>query len=87
MEDMFYKQSEITLNPGDELFLYTDGVTEAMNNENELFTDPKLLEAANSHLDLPLKEFAVSIKREIDMFADGAEQTDDITMLVLRIAE
>ncbi|MCL1819019.1 MAG: SpoIIE family protein phosphatase [Oscillospiraceae bacterium] len=84
MEDMFYKQQEITLNPGDELFLYTDGVTEAVNNENELFTDPRLPETANRYLDLPLKEFTVSIKREIDKFAEGAEQADDITMLALR---
>jgi sigma-B regulation protein RsbU (phosphoserine phosphatase) len=84
MEDMFYKQHEVTLQPGDELFLYTDGVTEAVNNENELFTDPYLLEVANNYLDLPLKEFTISIKREIDKFAEGAEQADDITMLALR---
>ncbi|MCL2014204.1 MAG: SpoIIE family protein phosphatase [Oscillospiraceae bacterium] len=84
MEDMCYTQYEIALKPGDELFLYTDGVTEAVNNENKLFTDPLLLETANSYIDLPLKEFTVSIKREIDKFAGNAEQADDITMLVLR---
>jgi serine phosphatase RsbU (regulator of sigma subunit) len=85
MEDTFYKQHEMTLRPGDELFLYTDGVTEAFNNENELFGDPRLLEVANSYLGLPLREFTISIKREIDKFAQGAEQADDITMLVIRI--
>ena len=84
MEDMFYKQGEVTLHKGDELFLYTDGVTEAMNNEYELFSDPRLVEVANNYTDLPLKEFSVSIKREIDKFAQGAEQADDITMLALR---
>lgn len=84
MEDMFYKQHEITLQPGDELFLYTDGVTEAVNNEKSLFGDPHLLETVNANLNLPLKEFTVSIKREIDKFAEGAEQADDITMLALR---
>ncbi|MCL2335300.1 MAG: serine/threonine-protein phosphatase [Endomicrobia bacterium] len=84
MEDMFYKTHEVTLRPGDELFLYTDGVTEAVNRENKLFGSPRLLETANAYLNLPLKEFTVSIKREIDKFADGAEQADDITMLVLR---
>jgi serine phosphatase RsbU (regulator of sigma subunit) len=84
MEDSFYKQHEAVLKPGDELFLYTDGVTEAVNNENELFGDQKLIEAANDSLDLPLKDFTVSIKREIDKFAQGAEQADDITMLALR---
>ncbi|MCL2051497.1 MAG: SpoIIE family protein phosphatase [Lachnospiraceae bacterium] len=85
-EDTFYRQHEITLQPGDELFLYTDGVTEAANNENELFTDPRLLETANSNINinLPHNEFAVSIKHKIDEFADGAEQADDITILTLR---
>ena len=84
MKDMFYRQSEIILRPGDELFLYTDGATEAMNMENQLFGDPRLLDTVNRFPGLSLKEFAVSIKNEIDRFADGAEQADDITMLVLR---
>ncbi|MCL2488411.1 MAG: SpoIIE family protein phosphatase [Oscillospiraceae bacterium] len=87
MEGMRYKQDEVTLSTGDELFLYTDGVTEAVNNSNELFSDPKLLEVANDCRGLPLKEFAASVKREIDTFADGAEQADDITMLVLKMTE
>jgi sigma-B regulation protein RsbU (phosphoserine phosphatase) len=84
MEDVSYTQHEATLKAGDELFLYTDGVTEAVNNENELFGEPRLLEATAGHLDLPLKDFTSSIKQEIDRFADGAEQADDITMLALR---
>jgi sigma-B regulation protein RsbU (phosphoserine phosphatase) len=84
MEDIFYKQYEVTLESDDELFLYTDGVTEAVNNKNELFTDPRLLETVNQYLYLPLNEFTVSLKHEIDEFANGAEQADDITMLALR---
>ncbi|MCL1976483.1 MAG: PP2C family protein-serine/threonine phosphatase [Firmicutes bacterium] len=84
MEDMFYKQEEIILRPGDELFLYTDGVTEAANRESKLFGSPRLIETANEYLDLPLKEFTISIKRKIEEFANGAEQADDITMLALR---
>ena len=84
MEDMIYRQHEVVLQKGDELFLYTDGITEAVNNEEELFSEPRLLEAANRYIDLPLKEFTASIKNEIDIFEDGAEQADDITMLVLR---
>ena len=84
MEDMFYKQGEIYLEPGDKLFLYTDGVTEAVNNEQELFSDPRLLETINNYTDAPLKELVVSLKREIDNFAEGAEQADDITMLILK---
>ncbi|MDR0448021.1 MAG: serine/threonine-protein phosphatase, partial [Treponema sp.] len=68
----------------DELFLYTDGITEAMNNKKELFGEERLPETMNNCLDLPLKDFTAFIKREIDQFADGTEQTDDITMLALR---
>jgi sigma-B regulation protein RsbU (phosphoserine phosphatase) len=84
MEDTSYSQYELILQPGDELFLYTDGVTEALNNESALFSDLLLLEKANNYPDLPLKEFTVSIKKEIYKFAEGAEQADDITMLILR---
>ncbi|MCL2029906.1 MAG: SpoIIE family protein phosphatase [Oscillospiraceae bacterium] len=89
MEDMRYTPHETTLVPGGELFLYTDGVTEAVNRENSLFSDPRLLETANRLVSdgsggLSLQDFTVSVKREIDRFAEGAEQADDITMLVLR---
>jgi sigma-B regulation protein RsbU (phosphoserine phosphatase) len=85
MEGMEFVQDEIALSKDDELFLYTDGVTEAMNHQAELFSDPRLLDTANAYQNLTLKSFTEQIKSEIDKFADGAEQADDITMLVLRI--
>jgi len=85
MEDISYTQHEITLQPGDELFLYTDGITEALDHENKLFGDSRLLEKANNCLDLTLKEFTIAIKSEIDKFVNGTEQSDDITMLALRL--
>ena len=84
IEDTFYSQHEIVLRPGDELFLYTDGITEAVDNEGEMFSEARLLYTVNKHLDLPLKEFTITIQREIDKFAAGAGQADDITMLALR---
>ena len=84
MEDISYEEGEITLQPGNELFLYTDGVTEAMNHEKELFSELRLFELINKCLNLPLKEISVSLMYEIDQFSKGTEQTDDITMLVLR---
>ncbi|MDR0453883.1 MAG: SpoIIE family protein phosphatase [Deferribacteraceae bacterium] len=78
-----YKQNKIRLKPGDKLFLYTDGITEAMNSEDAIFSDQRLIETANSYAHLPPKEFALSVKREIDIFTDKAEQADDITMLAL----
>ena len=87
MEGMKYQQESITLSEGDELYLYTDGVTEAMNLEEELFTDQRLKEALNRHRKLDLKDLLASMKQEIDQFANGAKQADDITMLALRINE
>lgn len=84
MKDMFYRQHEITFHPGDELFLYTDGVTEAENHSLTLFGSERLIEMANNYLGMPIKEFVVSIKNEVDRFTKGAEQADDITMLTLR---
>ena len=87
MEGMTYKQDEIFLNENDMIYMYTDGVTEAANTEDKLFSDPKLLEVANQHKSLELKEFLAKIKEEIDIFAENAEQADDITMLVLKVKE
>ncbi|MDR2693975.1 MAG: SpoIIE family protein phosphatase [Chitinispirillales bacterium] len=84
LEDTRYTEGELTMRPGDGLFLYTDGITEAVNGQNALFGQTRLAEAVNVYNNLPLKEFTSAIKREIDKFAGGAEQADDITMLALR---
>ena len=84
MENIIYKEETVTLKNGDELFLYTDGVTEAMNSDKELFGDKRLAEVLNNNTNLPLENFTKAIKDEIDKFADGAEQADDITMLTLK---
>ncbi len=86
MEGIRYKEDEIQLGQGDMLCLYTDGVTEAANGKEELFSEPKLLEAANRHKGVDMNEFIAHIKAEIDFFADGAEQADDITLVILKIS-
>jgi phosphoserine phosphatase RsbU/P len=66
------------------LFLYTDGVTEAMNQRSELFSDAKLkrqLEGCEKHT---TKETVEQIMGDIAEFASGAEQSDDITILLMR---
>jgi sigma-B regulation protein RsbU (phosphoserine phosphatase) len=84
MEDMRYTQSSVMMRPDDVLYLYTDGVTEAVDTANALWGNDGLISAANLHLQESLRDFTVSIKEEIDAFADGAMQADDITMLALR---
>ncbi|MCL2603786.1 MAG: PP2C family protein-serine/threonine phosphatase [Defluviitaleaceae bacterium] len=85
LDGVKYTQHEIFLNPGDMVCLYTDGVTEAENPEQELFSDPLLIEKANFYKDLSVSDFIVKIKEEVKTFANGAEQADDITMLALKI--
>ncbi len=83
MEGIQYKENTLFFEPGDSIFLYTDGVTEATDGNNELFSDPRLLEVLNRHGDLPLAELLEQIKQEIDSFVGSAPQFDDITMLAL----
>jgi sigma-B regulation protein RsbU (phosphoserine phosphatase) len=84
MDGIRYKEDELAMRTGDALFLYTDGITEAVNPQEALFGQSRLTEAVDKVADSPLKDFTDEIKSEIDHFADGAEQADDITMLVLR---
>lgn len=84
MKDMKYTEGELTLQVGDELFLYTDGATDAENNEGKQFGESRLLEIVERCAGLPPSEQLQLVKREIDSFAEGAAQADDITMLALR---
>ena len=84
MENTVYRQEEIKLRTGDMLFLYTDGVTEAMNEDLELFSDPRLLETANKYAADSPEELLSSLMDEVVNYAGKAEQADDITMLALR---
>ncbi|MBR5909085.1 MAG: SpoIIE family protein phosphatase, partial [Schwartzia sp.] len=65
---------------------YTDGVTEAMNPEKELYTEERLQETLNrvGTTDAPVKEILAKVRADIDAYANGAEQSDDITMLGIR---
>jgi len=83
--DAKYTEEEIYLEKGDLLYLYTDGVTEAMNREMTLFSEQRLNDALNKNIDASPKELLAAIKNEIDAFAEGADQADDITMLAIRI--
>lgn len=87
MQDMIYRQDSVTLGQGDVLFMYTDGVTEAVNRNNELLGNDKLLSDINRYREYSPPELLSAIKNEIDKFADGANQADDITMLALRIGK
>ena len=84
MDGMAYKQDETILHEGDTIFMYTDGATEAANPNNELYGDLNLIMSANNHSGEDIKGFLNNVMKDIDSFVDGAEQADDITLLVMR---
>jgi sigma-B regulation protein RsbU (phosphoserine phosphatase) len=87
MEDAEYVEREIILEKGDVLFLYTDGVTEAMNHQMELFSEQRLVDVLNKNQNVSVRRLLGAVKKELDKYRDGAEQADDITMLALKIGE
>ena len=84
MEGLRYQENEMILEPGDTLYLYTDGVTEATDGEQQLFGEKRLQSALNEQPDLSVYELLPKIKGCIDRFVGEAEQFDDITMLGLK---
>lgn len=72
------------LAPGDELYVYTDGVAETADGRNELFGAGRMLEALNGHLGDRPDALLPEVKAEIDRFVGKAPQFDGITMLGLR---
>lgn len=85
MDNIKYKSYEIQLSPGDEIFLYTDGVTEANNTSYELFGEDSLLESLNEKDGLTVKQLCNKVKSDVDKFAVNALQSDDITMLAVKL--
>ena len=83
MEGVRYRVGELTLNPGDRLFLYTDGVPEATNAENKLYGEDRLLSFMNQNTTMEAVKLLPALKANIDEFVGEAPQFDDITMLML----
>jgi len=75
---ILYSSSRVTLNPGDSLFLYTDGVTEAANTDLEMYGEARL----EKILAQSAGNCAQAVAADIAAFTAGAEQSDDLTMLV-----
>lgn len=81
MSDSVYHEKELHLVPGDSLFLYTDGITEAKNKNNELYGEKRLLENCLELTGRSSKEVVERITETIGEFVVGAVQSDDITIL------
>lgn len=82
MEGVRYRIGELTLWAGDRLFLYTDGVPEATNTENQLYGEDRLLNFMNQNATMEAVKLLPALKANIDEFVGAAPQFDDITMLM-----
>ena len=83
MEDLRYREGSLQLSAGDRIFLYTDGVTEATDAENQLYGSERLHRVLNDHLDANPEALLAAVKADVDRFVGDAPQFDDITMLCM----
>ncbi len=83
MEEAVYTEYEWQLSPGSKIFVYTDGVPEAANAQDELFRVDRMLEALNADPDVKPEQVLKNVRAGVDAFVKDAEQFDDITMLCL----
>lgn len=79
-----YESCETQLKQGDMIFLYTDGITEALNKDKEFYGEKRLMDKLNSITDTSAQNVLEEIKTNVDVFANEEPQTDDITMLALK---
>ena len=81
------EEQTIRIGPGDVIVLYTDGVTEAMNMDSDLFGDARLSRIVEEHGHLDSSELRERILREIEAFVGPADQHDDMTMILIKVEE
>ena len=84
MEGIRYRKNELKLEPGDVIYLYTDGITEATDTKNELYGEERLLAILNRNADSDTHIICDAVKADVDAFVQEAPQFDDITMLCLK---
>jgi sigma-B regulation protein RsbU (phosphoserine phosphatase) len=83
LEDAAYEETQLSLAPGDKVILYTDGIVEAMNAEEEIFGFDRLLEILKNSQSMTAGALLDEVKIKVNEFASGAPQHDDITVIVL----
>lgn len=84
-KDSAYQHGSISLEEGDLLVIVTDGITEAMNSADEEWGEDNLIRTVQSSRPLPARDIASCILRAADTFAGGAEQHDDMTIVILSV--
>jgi len=86
MPNIELEEKEIALREGDIVVLYTDGVTEAINNKEEQFGQERLISIAEKNCNLPASELVKRIRQEVTEFSQGQPQFDDLTLMILKVA-
>lgn len=84
MEDVTFSSVTVMLKPGDIIFLYTDGITEAMNPQAEIFSDERLRTTLSSLKGNNITEIVCGVRDEVKNYAREAPQSDDITIVALQ---
>ena len=85
MPDLPYNDEEIFLEKGDKLFIYTDGVPEATNSFNELFTVGRMVDALNEYCEGTPQEILEGMHKSVNEFVGDRTQFDDLTMLCVEL--
>jgi phosphoserine phosphatase RsbU/P len=83
-EDTPFSEEEVVLEPGDQLFIYTDGVHESLNPRDELFGRARLEAVVQKHAHLGANEVILQVQKERDRFSEGRQPQDDITLFCIR---
>lgn len=84
MKNIRYRRQEMDFLSGDKLVLYTDGVTEATNAAYDMYEEKRLTEVLEKSVNEDAEQTVHAVGKSIDAFVDGAEQADDITMMILK---
>ena len=84
MDGIRYRKNELQLQPGDAIYLYTDGVTEATDPDNGLYGEDRLHAILEKYKDAVPEVICDEVKKDVDAFVGEAPQFDDITMLSLK---
>jgi len=85
LEDVFYEERALKLQSGDVLILYTDGVTEARDERGEQFGEERLYRVVREKGHLPAQELLDQVYRQVREFSGGLAQSDDITMVIMKV--
>ena len=85
MNGVKYKEYELQLEPGSKLFVYSDGLPEATDLKNNMFSINRMLQSLNRHREGTPKEILDGVREDVNKFVAGASQFDDLTMLCLEI--